>query len=201
MLNVEPRAFERIVAQRNRVERIFKACLTRAALSGQAHARKQFRVAISRVIRLIDTDNSILRNSVADLHSLQSAPTDKKRTNVHIDVQGLGFPLTAALLEHTKRRLRFAMTRTSARIKRVVVRLSDSTALRGSVDKCCRIQVHMELAPPIVIEDTGADLYALIDRVTERAGRNVAKRVDRLNENACGSRLKPSAVRSRAIDE
>ena len=62
---------------------------------------------------------------------------------MHIDVRGLGFPLTAALLEHAKRRLRFAMIRTSTRIKRVVVRFSDTNAPGGSDDKSCRIQVDM----------------------------------------------------------
>ena len=50
---------------------------------------------------------------------------------MRIDVQGLGFPLTAALLNHTERRLRFALTRTSDRISRVVVRLGDSNGPRG----------------------------------------------------------------------
>ncbi len=40
-----------------------------------------------------------------------------------------------------------------------------------------------------VIEDAGADLYAVIDRAAERAGRNVAKCVVRAQEHArAGSR-------------
>lgn len=41
------------------------------------------------------------------------------------------------------------------------------------------------------LEDAGADLYAVIDRVAERAGRNAAKRVDRLHENVRLARPKP----------
>ena len=102
---------------------------------------------------------------------------------MRINIQALGFPLTAALLDHTEQRLRFALTRTSARIKRVVVRLGDRNGPRGGEDKFCRMQVYLEYAAPVLIEDVGADLYAVIDRVAERAGRNVAKRVDRLHEN------------------
>ena len=102
---------------------------------------------------------------------------------MRIEIQGLGFPLTAPLLDHTERRLRFALIRTSDRIRRVVVRLGDTNGPRGGADKFCRMQVYLEHAPPVLIEDTGADLYAVIDRVAERAGRNVAKRVDRLREN------------------
>ena len=103
---------------------------------------------------------------------------------MRIDIQGLGFPLTAALLDHTERRLRFAFTRSGDRIKRVVVRFGDTNGPRGGEDKFCRMQVYLKHAPPVLIEDAGADLYAVIERVAERAGRNVAKHVDRLRENA-----------------
>ena len=103
---------------------------------------------------------------------------------MRIDVQGLGFPLTAALLNHTERRLRFALTRTSDRISRVVVRLGDANGPRGGEDKYCRMQIHLERAAPVLIEDAGGDLYAVIDRVAERAGRNVAKHIDRRHQNA-----------------
>ena len=117
---------------------------------------------------------------------------------MRIDIQGLGFPLSAALLDYTERRLRLALTRTSARIKRVVVRLGDTNGPRGGEDKFCRMQVYLEHAPPVLIEDAGADLYAVIDRVAERAGRNVAKRVDRLHENVRPARPKP--LRSLPVD-
>ena len=87
---------------------------------------------------------------------------------MRINIQGLGFPLTAALLDHTERRLRFALTRTSDRIKRVVVRLGETNVSRGGEDQFCRMQVYLEHAAPVLIEDTGADLYAVIDRVAER---------------------------------
>lgn len=112
---------------------------------------------------------------------------------MRIDIQGLEFPLTAALLDHTERRLRFALTRTSDRIKRVVVRLGDSNGPRGGEDKFCKIQVVLERAPPVLIEDTGADLYTVIDRAAERAGRNVAKNLGRLRENARRAMPQPSA--------
>ena len=103
---------------------------------------------------------------------------------MRIDIQGLGFPLTAPLLEHTERRLRFALTRTGDRVTRVAVRLGDSNGPRGGEDKFCRMQVYLQHAPPVLIEDAGADLYAAIDRAAERASRNVAKHVDRLREPA-----------------
>lgn len=102
---------------------------------------------------------------------------------MRIDIQALGFSLTAPLLDHTERRLRFALTRATDQIRRVVVRLGDANGPRGGADKYCRIQVVLEHAPLVLIEDVGADLYAVIGRAAERAGRNVARRVDRLHEN------------------
>lgn len=101
---------------------------------------------------------------------------------MRIDIQSLGFSLTAPLLDHVERRLLFALARIGDRIKRVVVRLGDANGPRGGEDKFCRMQVHLKHAPPVLIEDAGADLYAAIDRVAERAGRNVARRIDRLQE-------------------
>ena len=101
---------------------------------------------------------------------------------MRIDIKGSGFPITAALMDHTERRLRFALTRSSDRIVRVAVLVGDSNGPRGGEDKFCRIQIHLRRAPHVLIEDIGAELYVVIDRAAERAGRNVAKRVDRQKE-------------------
>ncbi len=102
---------------------------------------------------------------------------------MRIDIRGQGFSLTAPLLDHVQRRLRFALTRSGDRIKRVVVRLGNCSGPRAGEEKFCRMQLYLEHAPPVLIEDAGADLFAVIDRAAERAGRNVAKHVDRLREN------------------
>jgi hypothetical protein len=114
---------------------------------------------------------------------------------MRIDIQALGFPLTGPLLDHTRRRLRFALARASDRIKRVEVRLGDTNGPRGGADKFCRIQVFLEHAPFVLIEEVGADLYAAIGRATERAGRNVARRVDRLRENVRMTKTKRKPLR------
>ena len=98
---------------------------------------------------------------------------------MNIDIQSLGFPITAALSEHARRRLRFVLTRRSDRVQRVVVRLGDENGPRGGVDKFCRIQVYLVDAPVAVVEDIGPDLYAVIDRATHRIGRTIAKHLCR----------------------
>ena len=110
---------------------------------------------------------------------------------MRIDIKGSGFPITTALMDHTERRLRFALTRSSDRIVRVAVLVGDSNGPRGGEDKFCRIQIHLKRAPQVLIEDIGAELYAVIDRAAERAGRNVAKRVERLKEGIREAKRKP----------
>ena len=99
--------------------------------------------------------------------------------NMNIDIQSQDFPLTSALLDHAKRRLRFVLMRRSDRIQRVVVRLGDNNGPRGGVDKFCRIQVYLVDAHTAVIEDIGLDMYAVIDRATDRVGRVVVKHLER----------------------
>lgn len=97
---------------------------------------------------------------------------------MNLDVRSLGFPCTTALSDHVERRLQFALIRHGNRIQRVVVRLGDENGPRGGLDKFCRIQVHLSDAPIVLINDIGPDLYAVIDRAAERAGRAVVKHLD-----------------------
>ena len=107
------------------------------------------------------------------------------RTNI----KALGFPLTEALLQHTERQLHFALSRSTTRIKSVIVRLGDLNGPRGGEDKFCRIQVHTEHGQSVIVEGTGADIYVVVNRVAERTGRNVIKRLSRQHEGVRRSRL------------
>ncbi len=98
---------------------------------------------------------------------------------MQIDIQARHFPLTDALREHIKRRLRFALSAFDERIRRVRVRLSDINGPRGGADKCCHVQVVLTHLPDVVIKDTEDDLYASIDRASDRAGCTVGRRLAR----------------------
>lgn len=98
---------------------------------------------------------------------------------MQIDVQALDFELTPALREHAERRLQFALGWAGSRLGRLVVRLSDLNGPRGGIDKRCQLHLKLAAAPPIVIEDTETDLYVAINRAADRAGRTVARRLER----------------------
>ena len=71
------------------------------------------------------------------------------------------------------------MSRHADRIQRVVVRFGEASRRRVGADKFCRIRVYLFDAPVAVIAEVGADLYAVIDRATDRVGRVVVKHLDR----------------------
>ena len=114
---------------------------------------------------------------------------------MQIDVQALGFELTPALRLHTERRMLFALGRADAQVSHLSVRLSDLNGPRGGEDKCCQLQITLIGAPEVLIEDTEKDLYVAIDRAADRAGRTVARRIERSRERRHG----PSVAGSTAV--
>ena len=110
---------------------------------------------------------------------------------MQINVQALGFDLTQALREHTERRMHFALGRANGQVSRLTVRLSDLNGPRCGEDKRCQLRITLTDAPEVLIEDTEADLYVAIDRAAERAGRTVARRLERAHEHRHGPRPLP----------
>lgn len=66
----------------------------------------------------------------------------------------------------------------SDRMQQVPVGVGDKNRPCGGVGKFCRIQVHLNGAPVALIEDAGADLYAVIDRAIDRIGRVIGRNLD-----------------------
>ncbi len=102
---------------------------------------------------------------------------------MQILIQARGFTLTTGLREHIERRIRFALDWANYHVHKVSVRLSDINGPRGGEDKRCHIQVAIPGGADVVIEDTEADLYVAIDRAADRAGRTLARRVERQREH------------------
>ena len=102
---------------------------------------------------------------------------------MQIHIQAQGFELTDDLREHTERHLRFALGWADDYLCQVSVRLSDESDPRGSKDQRCWIQIGFPDAPSVVIEDIEADIRVAIDRAADRAGRSVARRLERLRDH------------------
>jgi ribosome-associated translation inhibitor RaiA len=86
-------------------------------------------------------------------------------------------PQATELRDLTERRVRFALRRLGWRVPRAEVQMSDVNGPRGGIDKRCRVLLHLDRGDPMLVEERGSDLFALIDRAMDRVGRALHKRV------------------------
>jgi putative sigma-54 modulation protein len=101
---------------------------------------------------------------------------------VRIFVRSRQVEVDATVRAHIERRLRFGLGRFSERIRRVTLQIVDINGPRGGEDTVCRIEVRLLPTGSIFVEDTDADLQAVIDRATDRAGRSVARAIKRTQD-------------------
>ncbi len=80
---------------------------------------------------------------------------------------------------YIERRIGFALGRFSDRIRSIRVRIDDENGPKGGPDLICRLTIRGDEIGEIHLEDRDMDLRALVDRTLQRAGRSVARVVDR----------------------
>lgn len=112
-----------------------------------------------------------------------------------IRITSHGFTTTAAIREHARRRLGFALGRLSGRIDRVSVTLTDVNGPRHGVDKSCLVRIG-GAGREIVCAAIDSDVYRLIDRAADRAGRLLQREAER----STGSRRTRRQPRRLAAD-
>jgi ribosome-associated translation inhibitor RaiA len=108
---------------------------------------------------------------------------------MQIDIRPSNLALQPEHAERIARRASFALSRLSSRIRRVEVRLADVNGPRGGIDKRCRVLLHLDRGDPMLVEEKGSDLFALIDRAMERVSRAVHKRVSLVTQPRHASRI------------
>jgi hypothetical protein len=95
---------------------------------------------------------------------------------MRICIQTSRLELHAGQHERIERRVGFALSRLATQIRQVDVHLCDVNGPRGGIDKRCRVLVHFERGPAVVVEDFDSDIDDLVDRTLGRAGRSAHKR-------------------------
>ena len=96
-----------------------------------------------------------------------------------IELRIRGVEDVAELREHVERRMQFALGRFAPEVAHVTVRLSDENGPRGGVDKRCHLTVRGPRLSTVVIDERSAVVEAAIDLAADRAGRAVARLLDR----------------------
>ena len=95
-----------------------------------------------------------------------------------IQIREGGRGIAVAERSHLEDRLTVTLARFSARIARVVVRLSSAETAAGRIETKCRIEV--EIRPETLhVDDRDAKLLTALDRATDRVGRAVARALER----------------------
>src|ERR1700687_3666751 len=87
--------------------------------------------------------------------------------------------ITKQLRQHIERWLCFALERFARRIRGVRVSVGDLNGPRGWVGKRCRVAIVLTPSTTVVMEDRDSDIYVAIDRVADKAGRCVGRRLKR----------------------
>ncbi len=87
--------------------------------------------------------------------------------------------LNGELRQLAERRFLFALSRFDSRISKVELVISDENGPRGGIDKACRVSITLHRAPLVVISEKNSDLAKCISRIAERAGRTVARAIEK----------------------
>ena len=100
---------------------------------------------------------------------------------MRFSVSGDRVKVTTGLREYVDRRLYFALGRFGPAIDHVSVRVGDVNGPRGGVDKNCQIVIKLRASGSslIAVDDSDEDLRAAVARASNRAGRTVARAIER----------------------
>lgn len=98
---------------------------------------------------------------------------------MNVEIRTRGFAITPGLQAYVERRLAFAFDRHEDRIGRVKVTLGDVNGPKGGLDKSCRVEARVRGGRTVHVSVVDADAYAAIAVAARRAGRAVARAIER----------------------
>jgi len=100
---------------------------------------------------------------------------------MEMKIQIKGLPHAAKLRRVAAYKIDAALARYAHAIEATSVRLDDVNGPdRGGVDKLCRVVLRMKDNSVLVIEELGADIGRVIERVADRLRQSVARQLSRL---------------------
>jgi putative sigma-54 modulation protein len=94
-----------------------------------------------------------------------------------IDTRAIGFALTEPIARYVEMRIVSALGPFARNVMKVAVQLKDINALRGGIDKRCRIVVAVRRHGVEVTQATHSDLYAAIDEAATQIRRSVSRSI------------------------
>ena len=98
---------------------------------------------------------------------------------MEIQIKTNGLPAAKKLRAHASARIGATLGRFGHMVQSVSVRLSDINGPRGGADKLCRIVIQMKTRS-LVLEELGADMRRVIDRLADRVQHKVCRQLEQL---------------------
>lgn len=100
-----------------------------------------------------------------------------------LGIRGRHMVLTAPLLAHVERRLRFALSRFEQTIRQIAVQVTDLNGPRSGFDKQCRVTATLSPSGKVIVGAIDADLHRAIDRAADRLEHSVMRALKRRRTN------------------
>ena len=97
-----------------------------------------------------------------------------------LEIRTQGVELTDTLELHIRRRLSFALSRFSDRLRRVRVSIADTNGPKGGNDIHCKVKAELNDHGDLIIREVNHDPFAAVARAVERASQSLGRRVARL---------------------
>src|SRR5688500_6419136 len=98
---------------------------------------------------------------------------------MNLEIRRQGIELTDEQRDDLTNRLSAALQRFEPHIETLTVYVSDLNGPKAGVDKRCRIQAGVKGGRRLMVEETGADLAAVIGQACERFGFVVRRDMER----------------------
>ncbi len=94
-------------------------------------------------------------------------------------ITGRGVEIDNVLKTYIRRRINFALSRFSNRVRRITVVVTNKSGPLGGIEKLCRIRVQLLLNTTLAVSHSDDDVHIAIAHATDQIHRIVARRIDR----------------------
>lgn len=96
-----------------------------------------------------------------------------------IEILNRNLKLDAETEEWIERRLHFALSRFSNRIRKVTVSLTDLNGPKGGIDKDCTLRVLLKPMGEVVVDDVDETVEGVVAILADRVARVITRRIER----------------------
>jgi putative sigma-54 modulation protein len=103
---------------------------------------------------------------------------------MEVQITENGVILTNEQRHLTNQRVHFALGRFCSRVRSVAVLFTDQNGPKGGKDVLCKLRIRLNPGGQLLITDSDSSVEAAITNSADRAGRSVARLLDRQREHS-----------------